>query len=356
MNKRMILVINPGSTSTKTAVFAGSQVVAEKNLSHKAEDLKQYKQVKDQLSFRKEAILEFLKEIEIPLDRIDCVVARGGLLKPISGGTYLINKTMCRDLIETRQEHASNLGALIAKDLADKKGVPSFIVDPVVVDEMQPLAKISGLKGIERKSIFHALNQKAAARKAAAEIGLEYEKGNFIVAHLGGGISIGAHEQGQVIDVNNALDGDGPFSPERAGGLPVGSIIDRCYNSGIPENELKKEIVGKGGLVSYLETNDARNVEKMIEEGDRYAYLVFEAMAYQVAKEIGICATVLKGQIDAIVLTGGIAYSKRFVQWVKERVDFLALLLVFPGEFEMEALAEGAVRIFNGEEIAKIYG
>lgn len=355
MSEKLILVINPGSTSTKTAVYAGSQAIAEKTITHTAEELKPFNHIKDQSGFRKEAVLDFLQENGLTLERINCIAARGGLLKPISGGTWSVNEAMCRDLRQSPREHASNLGALIAWELAANLSIPAYIVDPVVVDEMHRLSRFSGVKEIERRSAFHALNQKAAGRKAAAQLGLKYEECNLVVVHLGGGISVGAHEQGRVVDVNNALDGEGPFSPERSGGLPFGNVMEMCYHSGLSEQELKKEFIGKGGLVSYLGTNDTRKVEEMIAGGDYNAYLAYEAMAYQTAKEIGMYAVVLRGQVDAVVLTGGIAHSRRFVQWVAERVSFLAPVLVFPGEFEMEALAQGAARVLAGEETAKIY-
>lgn len=356
MKKHLILAINPGSTSTKIAIFFDENCVAEKSISHDAQELKKYKQIKDQLPFRKEAVLNFIKETEYTPDQFTCIVGRGGFLRPIDGGTYLINDFMCHELENAQKEHASNLGGLIAKGIADGLNIPAYIVDPIVVDELGPLARISGIKDIERKSIFHALNQKAIARKAAEKLNKKYEECNLIVAHMGGGVSVGAHEKGQVIDVNNALDGDGPLSPERAGALPVGSVIDLCFHSGMSESEIRKYFVGKGGLFSYLGTTDARKVEKQVEEGDAQASLIYEAMAYQVAKEIGGCAAVLKGKIDAIVLTGGMAYSKLMTRLITERVEFMAPVMVLPGENEMEALVLGALRVTRGEEAAKVYG
>ncbi|MDK2824521.1 MAG: butyrate kinase [Clostridia bacterium] len=350
-----ILVINPGSTSTKIAVFENDKAIFETTLRHSNEELEQYKKIADQFEFRKNLIVNILKEKGISVESLSCVVGRGGLLKPIAGGTYLVNTKMREDLKNAVKEHASNLGALIAWEIADSIKVPAFIVDPVVVDEMEPIARISGMPELERKSIFHALNQKAVARRAAQELGKTYEDCNLIVAHMGGGISVGAHRKGRVIDVNNALDGDGPFSPERAGGVPVGNLVKLCFSGNKTQEEIYKGIVGKGGLVAYLETNDAREVETMIREGHKEAKLVYEAMAYQISKEIGSCATVLKGNIDAIVITGGIAYSKMFTQWIKERVEFLAPVIIYPGEGEMEALALGGLRVLKGEEPAKAY-
>lgn len=351
-----LLVINPGSTSTKIAVFDDENVILEQTLRHSAEEINSYKRIYDQYEFRKEIILNALKENNIPLESLDAVVGRGGLLKPIEGGTYEINEAMLEDLRQgARGEHASNLGAIIANEIAKGLNIPSFIVDPVVVDELQDVARITGLKGTERVSIFHALNQKAVARRHAKSLGKRYEDLNLIVAHLGGGISVGAHEKGRVIDVANALDGEGPFSPERAGGLPVGQVIDLCFSGKYTKEEIRKMIVGKGGIVSYLGTNDAREVSKRMHEGDKYAELIYYAMAYQVAKEIGACAAALKGKVDGILITGGIAYDKEFVSWIEERVNFIAPVTVYPGEDELTALAQGGLRVLRGEEKAKIY-
>ena len=353
--KPLILVINPGSTSTKVAIFEEDSILFEKSCNHSAEDLGQFKHILEQQEFRYQAVLEFLEETKVPINRIKAVIGRGGMLKPISGGTYLVNGAMLDDLKNASKEHASNLGGLIAKKISENLGVPAYIADPIVVDEMEQIAKVSGLQGVERISIFHALNQKATARKAASQMGHKYTNCNLIVVHLGGGISVGAHQQGRVIDVNNALDGDGPFSPERAGSIPMGSAVEMCFQPGITKSTIQKNLVGKGGLVSYFGTNDGREIEKRINEGDDKARLIYEAMAYQVAKEIGACAAVLRGKIDAIVITGGIAYSKMMVQWIIDRVGFLAPILVLPGENEMEALALSALRVLKGEEKAKAY-
>jgi len=355
MEKPLILVINPGSTSTKAAIFEEETVLYEKNCTHSAAEIGRFKHILEQQGFRYQAVLNFLDETKAPLNRIKAVIGRGGMLRPIPGGTYAVSEAMLTDLKNASKEHASNLGALIAKEISDELGVPAFIADPIVVDEMEPIAKVSGMKGIERISIFHALNQKASARRAAEELGRRYEECNLIVVHLGGGISVGAHRKGRVVDVNNALDGDGPFSPERAGGMPVASIVEMCFQADADKNDIKKRLVGKGGLVSYFGTNDGREIEKKAQEGDAGMRLVYEAMAYQIAKEIGACAVVLSGKIDAIVITGGIAHSKMMVQWIRERVDFLAPVLVLPGENEMEALALGALRVLRGEEEAQKY-
>ncbi|WP_425447604.1 butyrate kinase [Dethiothermospora halolimnae] len=351
-----LLVINPGSTSTKIAIFDNEKLVLEETLRHSSEELKDFETIFDQYEFRKNIILEILNEKGINITKLSGVVGRGGLLKPISGGTYEVNDKMLEDLkVGVLGEHASNIGGVIAYEIASQLNIPSFIVDPVVVDEMDDVARISGMPEIDRKSIFHALNQKAVARRASKELDKEYEDTNLIVAHLGGGVSVGAHRKGKVVDVNNALDGEGPFSPERSGGLPVGDLAKLCYSEKYTLAEIKKKIKGKGGLIAYLNTNDGREVEKMIENGDKKAELVYKAMAYQVAKEIGSCSAVLKGDVDGIVLTGGIAYDKNFVSWIKERVEFISKVFVYPGEDELIALAQGGLRVLRGEEKAKQY-
>lgn len=356
MNTFRILTINPGSTSTKIAVFDNDKCVFETTLNHPADEIAKYERIIDQYDFRMEVILETLNAQGFNLQNLSGVVGRGGLLKPIQGGTYAVNDMMLEDLrVGLMGDHASNLGGIIAHEIASKLNIPSFIVDPVVVDELQDVARVSGMPDIKRVSIFHALNQKAVARRAAAEMGKDYHDINLIVAHLGGGISVGAHQKGHVIDVNNALDGEGPFSPERTGGLPVGDLAKLCFSGKFTHNEMKNKIKGKGGLVAYLNTNDGRVVTKMIESGDKNAELVYKAMAYQVAKEIGSCAAVLKGKVDGIVITGGIAFDKAFVSWVTEAVEFISKIYVYPGEGEMQALAEGGLRVLNGEEEAQIY-
>ncbi len=349
-----ILTINPGSTSTKIALFENENLVFEETLRHSFEEISKYESITDQREFRKSLIEDTLEKWGT--NEIHTVVGRGGLLRPIEGGTYIVNEEMVKDLeIGIMGQHASNLGGILAKEIGDRIGVQSYIVDPVVVDEMKDIARISGIPQISRKSIFHALNQKAIARKVANEMGKKYEEVNLIVAHLGGGISVGAHEKGRVIDVANALDGEGPFSPERSGGLPVGDLIKMCFSGEYTEDEVKKKITGKGGLVAYLETNEARKVEEYISNDNSKARLIYDAMAYQVSKEIGACATVLKGQIDAIVLTGGIAYSKLFTEMIKEKVDFISKVIIQPGEDEMIALAQGGLRVLKNEELPKIY-
>ncbi len=356
MEKYRILAINPGSTSTKIAVFENEEEIFEKTLRHSTEEICKYEKIADQFEFRKSVIEEALKEGGIEISSLSAVVGRGGLLKPIAGGTYAVSENMIEDLkVGVLGEHASNLGGIIAKEIASEAGVGAFIVDPVVVDEMNDVARISGMPEVDRKSIFHALNQKAVARRAAAEMGKKYDEVNIIVAHMGGGVSVGAHEKGRVIDVNNALDGEGPFSPERAGGLPVGDTVKLCYSEKFTLGEMKKKLKGNGGLVAYLGTNDARDVEKMIEDGDEKAKIIYDAMSYQTAKEIGSCAAALKGKVDAIVLTGGIAYSKIVTSYIEERVGFICPVKIYPGEDEMIALAQGGLRVLRGEEEAKSY-
>nr|WP_218623485.1 butyrate kinase [Thermoanaerobacter sp. CM-CNRG TB177] len=352
----LILVINPGSTSTKVAVFKDKEPVFTETLRHSSEELAKYKSIIDQFEFRTQAILNMLKEKGISLSEIDAIVGRGGLLKPIESGTYIVNEKMIEDLKKAeRGEHASNLGGIIAYTLAKEHDIEAYIVDPVVVDELEDIARITGMPEIEKSSIFHALNQKAIARRLAADLNKKYEEVNLIIAHLGGGISIGAHKHGRVVDVNDALNGEGPFSPERAGGLPVLDLVKLCYSGKYTYQEMKKRLIGQGGIVAHLGTNDVREVYKKIKEGDKKAELVLEAMAYQTAKEIGAMAVVLKGQVDAIGITGGIAYNEDFVKRISERVKFIAPIYVYPGEDEMSALAQGAYRVLSGEEKAKMY-
>ena len=351
-----LLVINPGSTSTKIAVFDDENIIFEETLRHSTEEISSFNRIYDQFEFRREIILKSLEKNNISLESLDAIVGRGGLLKPIEGGTYEINEVMIEDLkSSSRGEHASNLGGILAYEIAKDLKIRSFIVDPVVVDELQEVARVSGLKGIDRISIFHALNQKAVARKHAENLGKKYEDLNLIVAHLGGGVSVAAHEKGKVIDLPNALNGEGPFSPERAGGLPVGALIELCFSGQYTKDQVKKMIVGNGGIVSYLGTNDAREVSNRVKEGDKYAELIYYAMAYQVSKEIGACAAVLKGNVDGILITGGIAYDKDFTSWIEERVSFIAPVTIYPGEDELTALAQGGLRVLRGEEEAKIY-
>jgi len=356
MKEYMLLIVNPGSTSTKIAVFSGRECVFSESIKHGSEDLSMFGGIIEQLGYRESLVRQILVKSGVRWEDFDAVVARGGLLRPVPGGTYVVNEAMINDLkSERRGSHASNLGGLIAYSLAGAAGISAFIVDPVCIDEMGPLARISGLPELDRESMFHALNQKAVARLAAAEMGKDYNKINLIVAHLGGGISVGAHSMGRVIDVNNAVGGDGPFTPERSGSLPGVGLVNMCFSGEYTRDEIMKKLVGKGGLVAYLGTNNAREVETRVREGDNKASLVYEAMAYQVARETGACAAVLKGEVEAVVITGGMAHSTVLVNWIKERVQFIAPVLVFPGENEMEALAYGGLRVLTGQEKAKEY-
>jgi len=351
-----ILVINPGSTSTKVGVFDDEKPIIEQTIRHEDEQLNSFSSIKDQYNFRKNIILEVLHKEGINLSKLSAVCGRGGLLRPIEGGTYAVNDVMLEDLKSGYNgQHASNLGGIIANEIAKGLNIPAFIVDPVVVDEMEPIAKISGLPQVARKSIFHALNQKSVARKVAKQLGKKYTDLNLIVTHMGGGITVGAHKKGKVIDVNNGLDGEGPFSPERTGTVPVGDLVKMCFSGDYYIHEIQKMLVGHGGLAGYLGTADAIKVEKMIENGDEQAKLIYEAMAYQVAKEIGSAGAVLEGDIDAIVLTGGIAYSDIIVNEIRKRVKWMARVVVLPGENELQALSEGALRVLREEEDAKDY-
>ncbi len=357
MNTQRILAINPGSTSTKIAVYEGEKSIFIKNIKHSNEELAQYENISDQFEFRKNIIMQELADADIQTDSIEAVVGRGGLVKPIESGVYEVNDALKADLkVGVLGEHASNLGGLIADNIAlSLPNAKAYIADPVVVDEMNDVARISGHPAFERMSIFHALNQKAIGRAYARDINKKYEDCNLIVAHLGGGISVGAHEKGRVIDVNNALDGEGPFSPERSGTLPAGALAKLCFSGKYTLNDVKKMIKGDGGLVAHMGTNDAYEIELKAKDGDAKAKLIQDAMSYQVAKSIGEMATVLKGKVDGILLTGGIAHNKDLVEYVREMVEFIAPLAVFPGEDEMQALAMNGYMVLNNEVTPKIY-
>lgn len=350
--KYKILSINPGSTSTKLGVYENEQVVAIQTIRHSAEELKSFSKVSDQFLFRKNLIINFLKNDGIVIDDFNAIVGRGGILKPIQAGVYEVNDAMKKDLTTgTYGEHASNLGGLIAAEMA--AGIPNcraFIADPIVVDELQDVARITGHPLFKRISVFHALNQKAIAKRFAQENGKKYEELNLIVVHMGGGISVSAHKNGRVIDVNNALDGDGPFSPERAGTIPSGQLAKLCFGGEYSLDEVKKMINGKGGLMAHLGINEAHVAVEKIKEGDKHAELIMKAMVYNVAKEIGSMAVVLEGNIDAIILTGGIAHNEFVVGHLKPMVSFLAPIKVYPGEDEMSALAMNGLRVLRGEE------
>lgn len=350
------LIINPGSTSTKIGVFEDETLLFEETLRHSTEEISQYASIVEQKDFRKNIIVSFLKEKNMDIHSLDVIVGRGGMLKSIPGGTYAVSDALLQDLkIGKQGQHASNLGGILAKELADSIGVPSYIVDPVVVDELIPIARYSGVPELPRVSVFHALNQKAVAKRYAKESGKAYQDLRLIVVHMGGGVSVGAHENGKVIDVFNALDGDGAFSPERAGGVPSGALIKLCFSGQYSQDEVYKKICGKGGFNAYLGTNDMRDVEKMVDEGDAHAKELRDAFVFQVAKDIGSMACVLDGKVDAIIVTGGIAYDKGVVAGLKERAEWIAPFTVYPGEDELLALAQGALRVMNGEEEAMEY-
>ena len=353
-----ILAVNPGSTSTKFGVYDDLKEIFVNTLRHSVDDLYPYPRILDQYEFRKNIIINALEVAEIPLSSLDAVVGRGGLVKPIPGGVYKVNDILIEDLKkEILGEHASNLGALIAREIvqASGKDINAYIVDPVVVDEMDDIARYSGNPLLPRQSIFHALNQKAVARRYAHDIGSEYKDLNLIVVHLGGGISVGVHKGGRVIDVNNGLDGEGPFSPERSGSVPVGALAKLCFSGRFQLVEIRKMIIGKGGLVAYFGTNSAQDIEERVTYGDVAARIIYEAMAYQVAKEIGSCSTVLKGKVDAIILTGGLAYSHILTNWIKDRVSFISKVMIYPGEDEIHALVEGVYYAHKGEIEIKEY-
>lgn len=352
MESYTILVINPGSTTTKIGVFTDTDEVFSETLGHSVHDLRDFRTVTDQLDFRTAAIEETLTEKSISEDRLDAVVGRGGVLRPVESGTFEISGKMIDDLRTCRfGEHASNLGALIAKIIADRTGISSYIVDPVVVDELDDIARLSGHPNFERRSRFHALNQKAVAREAARMLGGKYEELNIIVAHLGGGTSIGLHRKGRVVDVNNALNGEGPFTPERSGTLPAGDLVDYCFSGGHGRDDIMKMIKGEGGLAAYLGTNSTLEVTERIASGDKRAGTVYRAMAYQVAKTIMGLFAGADGKIDGVVLTGGVVKDGTYmVPWIEKMLGGVSRLIVIPGEHEMKALASGALRVLRGEE------
>jgi butyrate kinase len=350
------LIINPGSTSTKIGVFEDETLLFEETLRHSTEEIAKYASIVDQKDFRKEIIINLLKEKDFDIHSLNMVVGRGGMLKPIPGGTYAVSDALLEDLkIGVQGQHASNLGGILAREIGDSIGVPSYIVDPVVVDELEPISRYSGVPELPRISVFHALNQKAVAKRYAKENGKSYDSLNLVVVHMGGGVSVGAHKKGKVIDIFNALDGDGAFSPERAGGVPSGALIRMCFSGKYTEKEVYKKIVGGGGFNAYCGTNDMRDVSKMVQDGDTKAAEVREAFIMQVAKDIGSMACVLNGKVDQIIVTGGIAYDKTVVAGLKERAEWIAPFTVYPGEDELLALVQGGLRVLNGEEKAMEY-
>jgi len=357
MEKRLILAVNPGSTSTKLALYDGDTQLFEETLRHSARELEGFRRIVDQLTFRHDIIMKALENAKTDLKNIAAIVGRGGLVNPIESGIYEVNDLMKKHLSEAiNGEHASNLGALIAagikKDLPEAK---AYIVDPVVVDELEPVARLSGHPLISRKSIFHALNQKAVARIYAASVGKEYEDMNLVVAHMGGGISVGAHRKGRVVDVNNALNGDGPYSPERSGGLPALQLAEICFSGKYSLEEVSSMIAGKGGMVAYLGTNSFMEVCKRAEAGDKFAELIMEGCSYQTTKEIGAMAAVLGGNVDAIIMTGGLAYDAKHVERIRTMVQKIAPVFVYPGEDELKALAFNGYLAVTGRIAVKEY-
>jgi butyrate kinase len=352
-----ILVVNPGSTSTKIAVYKNRNQMLLKNVRHDQEKLRSFQRIADQFDFRRQTIVAEVRDAGIELSELSIVVGRGGLLKPIPGGVYEVNDAMIWDLNHPVNDHESNLGGLIAHEIAREigPGIKAIIVDPICVDEMEDIARISGMPELPRKSIFHALNQRAVARSYARETGRKYEEMNLIVAHMGGGVSVGAHHKGRVIDVNNGLNGDGPMTPERSGGLPAGQLVELCFSGKYTKQEIYKKIKGYGGFCAYVGTNDVIDIEQRILHGDEYARLVFDAMAYQVAKEIGALSTVFRGEVDGILLTGGVAYSTRMTEAITSRVRHLGPVRIYPGEGEMDALALNAYLVLTGDLEVKEY-
>ncbi len=347
-----ILAINPGSTSTKIGIFKNEQEVYSKSVQHDSDELKKFDKIADQKSYRKKYILKTIEEAGLNLAEIDEFVGRGGLVKNLKSGVYKINDDYLHDAtIGLNGEHASNLGGILAYELAKQSGPEknAYTVDPVVVDEYEEIAKISGMPEISRVKSFHPLNQKAVSRRYANSINKKYEDLNLIVAHLGGGISIGAHKNGKVIDVNAALGGDGPFSPERAGGVPPLPLMEMCYSGKYTFDEMYSKLIGESGVYAYLGTKDIRDVIQKIENGDTKAKLILEAMAYQISKEIGACAVALSGNVDAIIITGGIANCSILCEWISDRINFISeKIIIYPGEDEMKALAEGVFEAING--------
>ncbi len=351
-----ILVINPGSTSTKIGVFSDETMLFDVTLRHSAEEIGRYPTIADQKDFRKELVKKALEDNRYDLHQLSAVSARGGLIAPLPGGTYAINDKLLHDSrVGVSGQHASNLGALIAHEIGQELGIPAFVVDPPVVDELMDKARISGHPDIERKSKFHALNQKAVAKRYAKEVGRPYEELNLIVCHMGGGISVGAHKHGLIVDTQNALDGEGPFSPERSGTLPVGALVDLCFDGQHTEADIRKMITGRGGMVAYTGSTDMREVTKLAQT-DAQVALVLDAFHYQIAKKIGAMAVALEGKVDQIILTGGIAYGEVTQQALKEQIQWIAPVTVYPGEDELLALTQGALRVLKGEEEARTYG
>ena len=350
-----VLAINTGSTSTKVAVYRGTTPIVEASIAHSTEEISRFSSVPEQYEWRKEVILETLLAKGFDINTLSAVIGRGGLLHPIESGVYEVNEQMLNDLRTTPQQHASNLGAMIASEIASLCQVKAYIADPVVVDERDEVARFTGIKQIQSRSIFHALNQKATARRYADDIGRCYEDMNLVVAHMGGGISVAAHRKGKVVDCNNALDGDGPIAPERAGTIPAGDLIDLCYSGEYSHKQARELLVGKGGLVSLTGSNAVKGLVEQAEAGDKVANDAINAMTYGVIKYIGQMAAVLRGEVDAVLLTGGIAHSKRITDQIRDYCRFIAPVEIYAGENELEALAMNALRVLHGAIESKTY-
>lgn len=357
MTKHQVLVINPGSTSTKVGVFAGEECICKGTVEHSTEELEKYSSVVEQAPMRIELIKKFLIDQNIELSSMDAFIGRGGIVKPMKSGTYTVNDKLLYDLehLPSALSHASCLGGVFARELGDEYGKPSFIADPVVVDEREEVAKVTGLPGVERSCVFHCLNQRACVRRYCKENGKRYDETNVIVAHMGGGITVGAHRRGVIIDVNDGINGEGPYSPERLGGLNVKTVLDLISSGKYTIEEMHNVRSKGGGFVAHFGTNSSLEIENRAKDGDEYAKLVFDGMGYNVAKTIGEMAVVLKGEVDAIILTGGQAYSKPLCEYIKDMVGFIAPVVVYKGEDELEALAASAIRVLDGEEEAKEY-
>jgi butyrate kinase len=353
---KTILIINPGSTSTKVGIFSGGELKVNESVKHADTELRRFATIWNQYDYRRDAILQVLKDSNLSMGEMDAIACRGGNVKPLPGGIYRVCPKMIADMKSgIYGGHPVNVGGLVAFDLGNQFNIPVLTADPPMTDELCTSARYSGIPQISRQSSFHALNQKATARKIAAGLGKKYDEVNLIVVHLGGGISVGAHKKGKIIDVNNALDGDGAFSPERAGSLPAGDLVKMCFSGEYSKAQILKMLTGGGGLFAYLGTTNAIEIEKRIAGGDQQAAEVYEAMVYQVAKEIGACTTVLEGEIDAIALTGSLVYSRILLDSLLKKISFIAPVLLNPGENEMEALAEAAMRYFNNEEELAVY-
>mgnify|MGYP000241281996 CR=1 FL=1 len=350
-----ILVINPGSTSTKIGVFENDTLLFDKTLRHPAEEIAKFATIPDQKSWRKELVEQALAENNFDMKKLTAICARGGLVKPIRGGTYATSDALLADCVAGVQgQHACNLGGLIAREIGDELGIPSFIADPPVVDEMQAIARYSGHPLIQRVSKFHALNQKAVAKRYAKEVGKKYEELNLIVCHMGGGVSVGAHVKGSVVDTENALDGEGPFSPERSGSLPTDAVMRLCFSGDYTEAELRKMFVGRGGLVAYAGSTDMRDLLKMAETDAKVAEVI-DAFHYQIGKEIGAMAAAMCGRVDAVILTGGIAHNEFVVRYIEQHCSFIAPVSVYPGENELESLVANALVVLRGTIVPKVY-